>query len=99
MAEPDLTIVRFVKKYPPYNVDDRAGFNFEFAKTLVAQEFATFSEEEPKVHEPMEIGGSWYSLGIEKVQGEEAAWDRYRELIGEEEPSEDESESAEGDEE
>jgi hypothetical protein len=76
-------VVRFVQKNAPYNVGEIAGFPVEVASRLVRAKKAIFLSEEdapagpgapqPKVFEPIHVGGGYYEVDGHRLKGKKAA--------------------------
>lgn len=89
----ELVCVKFVRKNAPYNSGEIAGFAPSIAANLVKAKRAVYytpeaEEEKPKDPEPSggdaivpeHLGGSWYMVGDEKVQGKAKALEYAAEL-------------------
>lgn len=92
MGEP-TTIVRFTKKYPPFNVQEEAIYDAKTAQVLVEGGVAVFTKPPPGLDEkgqpiaggltePVHRGGGHYLVGDHAVRGKETAWKLYEQLKG-----------------
>lgn len=79
-----IKVVRFTKKYPPYNSGEIAGFPASIANKLIG---VVAVEAEPEIvngdvpSEIIQLKGGWYEVAGVKVQGRQAAMELYAELL------------------